>query len=280
MNVVWLAYRLSVLSAISLISGCYAPGRGLQSPWAALEDSLVFKPARFPEGNWDAHQLQVEDVWFAADDGTQLHGWYLRHDEPMAIVLYAHGNTGNISHRASVIRDLHEDHRLSIMIFDYRGFGRSEGKPNEEGILQDARAARNWLAEREGITPEEIVIMGRSLGGGVAVDLAAEDGARGLILVSTFTSLPDVGARSVPLLPVRSLMRYRLDSRSKIAKYHGPLLQCHGDADRVVPYEIGQELHAAANPPKQFISIPGGRHNDALPNAFRDELDDFLANLP
>jgi len=280
MNVVWLAYRLSVLSAISFLSGCYSPSRGLQSPLAALENALVFAPIPYPDGDWTPEGLGVEDVWFESADGTSLHGWYLPHPEPRAVVLYAHGNAGNLSHRAATIRELHDAHDLSVMIFDYRGYGRSEGVPNEVGILQDARAARALLAQREGIASEEIVLMGRSLGGGVAVDLAAEDGARGLILVSTFTSLPDVGARSFPVLPVQSLMRNRLDSRSKIANYEGPLLQCHGDADRVVPYEIGCNLFEAANHPKQFVSIPGGSHNDALPMEFRRELDGFIAQLP
>ncbi len=279
MNVVWLAYRLSVLSAVSIISGCYAPGRGLQSPLAALENSLVFAPLPYPEGDWAPDGLEIEDVYFESADGTQLHAWYLRHSQPRAVVLYAHGNAGNLSHRAPIIRELHERQDVSVMIFDYRGYGRSEGVPDESGILQDARAARNWLAQRERLNFDDIVIMGRSLGGGVAVDLAANDGARGLVLISTFTSLPDVGARTVPVLPVRSIMRYRLDSESKIANYRGPLLQCHGDADRVVPYELGRELFDAANEPKRFISIPGGTHNDAMTAEFHAALDQFFAQL-
>ena len=122
--------------------------------------------------------------------------------------------------------------------------------------------------------------MGRSFGGRAAVDLAATEGARGLILVSTFTAMPDVGARSVPLLPVHSIMQYRFDSKSKIADYHGPLLQCHGDADRVISYDIGRELFDSANEPKQFVPISGGTHNDPLPIEFHRALDAFLAGLP
>lgn len=280
MNVAWLVLRLSALSVVSFLTGCYSPGRGLQSPVAALENSLVFAPIRYPEGNWQPAGLEYEDVEFESSDGTKLHAWYLAHARPRAVVLYAHGNAGNLSHRAETVRLLHERYQLSVMIFDYRGYGRSEGIPDEEGILQDARAARNWLAERAEIPNSEIVLIGRSLGGAVAVDLAAEEDPRGLVLISTFSSLPDVGAHTISWLPVRSLMRYELDSRAKIVNYQGPLLQSHGDADRVVPFEIGRDLFDAANQPKQFVHIPDGRHNDPYTEEFHLALDEFIAALP
>jgi fermentation-respiration switch protein FrsA (DUF1100 family) len=129
-------------------------------------------------------------------------------------------------------------------------------------VLADARAARAWLAQRAGIAENQIVLMGRSLGGGVAVDLAAADGARALVLESTFTSIPDVGQTMYPLLPMRLLMQTQFNSARKIANYHGPLLQSHGTADRVIPYSIACRLFDAANQPKQFVPIPGGDHND------------------
>lgn len=255
-----------------------------KTPLAGLEDSLLFHPTRFPDGNWnprgsnwDRGALPVEDAWFASADGTKLHGWYFPHDQARAVVLFCHGNAGNLSHRADLIRYLHDHHKLSVMIFDYRGYGRSEGTPEVPGILEDARAARAWLARRAGIAENQIVLMGRSLGGAVAVDLAAADGARGLILESTFTSVSDVAAIKVPF--GGSLVRNQLDSLAKIGKYRGPLLQSHGDADRVIPYENGLRLFQAASEPKRFVTIPGAGHGDPQSVQYYQALDRFIDTL-
>ncbi|MCH7988206.1 MAG: alpha/beta fold hydrolase [Planctomycetes bacterium] len=193
--------------AICVISGCvHSP---IRSPLHSLEQSMVYQPVLFPDGDWQPPGLEFEDAWFRAADGTSLHGWFVPHENPRAIVLFAHGNAGNLSHRAETLRILTERHQLSVMIFDYRGFGRSEGSPSEKGLLQDARAARKWLSQRTGVAEKEIVLMGRSLGGGVMVDLAARDDARGLVLASTFTSLPDVARHALPLVPARLLMTNR-----------------------------------------------------------------------
>jgi uncharacterized protein len=167
-----------------------------------------------------------------------------------------------------------------VLIFDYRGYGRSEGVPTEQGILADGRAARKWLATRVGVGESQIVMMGESLGGGVAVDLAAADGARGLILENTFSSLPDVAAAHYPWLPVHFLMRAQLNSAAKIPNYHGPLLQVHGDHDQVIPFALGKKLFDAANEPKQFIVIPNGDHNDPRTPAFLKAMDAFIDKLP
>lgn len=243
-----------------------------------FETSLLFFPSRQARGGWDV--LGVERVRFEADDGTQLHGWFLEHPQPRAVLMFACGNAGNISHRAERFAHLRDAHRVSLLAFDYRGYGLSAGKPHERGLLLDARAARRWLAERTGVKETDIVLMGESLGGGVMVDLAARDGARGLILERTFTSLPDVGAYHYSFIPVRLLMRNRLDSLSKIGDYHGPLLICHGDADEIIPLSMGQRLFEAANEPKRFVLLPGLGHNDPLPGEWDEALDVFLASLP
>jgi uncharacterized protein len=249
LNTIVLAFAWTVLA-----TGCHS--------MATFESSVVFQPSRFPEGNWQPTGLQFEDAWFASADGTRLHGWYVPQEHARATVLYCHGNGGNVALWGDAARALHDRVGVSVLLFDYRGYGRSEGKPSEAGILADARAARAWLARREGIAENQIVLMGRSLGGGVAVDLAANDGARALVLESTFTSLPDVAQTMFPLLPARLLMQTRLNSIKKIADYHGPLLESHGTADRLIPYAIGCRLFDAANQPKQFVPIPGGDHND------------------
>ena len=130
-----------------------------------LEESFIFFPSRYPEGDWNPPNLRFEDVDFRSTDGTQLHGWYIPHAFPRAVILFSHGNGGNLSHRADTARILNELVGASVMMYDYRGYGRSEGSPCEKGIFEDARAARQWLAKREGIDPREVVLMGRSLGG-------------------------------------------------------------------------------------------------------------------
>ncbi|HYW80277.1 MAG TPA: alpha/beta hydrolase, partial [Thermoguttaceae bacterium] len=140
-----------------------------------FEESLIFFPMRYPKGFWDTQGLPIEDAQFEASDGTRLHGWYMPHNDPRAVILFCHGNAGNVTHRIEALRMLNRRVGASVLIFDYRGYGKSEGKPGEEGILVDARAARKWLAEREGIAESQVVLIGRSLGGAVAVDLAAAD---------------------------------------------------------------------------------------------------------
>lgn len=243
-----------------------------------FERSLVFQPLRYPAGNWQPSSIKFEDAEFAAADGTKLHGWFVPHEKPRAVVLFAHGSGGNVTLRADMLRELN---RLgaAVLLFDYRGFGKSEGSPSEAGILSDARAARSWLAKRAGVAERDIVLMGESLGTGVVVDLAAVDGARGLILLSAFTSRPDVAAWHRPWLPMQLLMRIRLNSLSKIADYQGPLLSAHGDADKTVPYAQGQQLFEAANEPKRFVTLAGCDHGAPPPAEFYRTVDDFLGSL-
>ena len=257
--------------------GC-ATHRSL-SPLAPLERSLVYYPRPYPDGDWEPPYLPIEDAWFTAQDGTKLHGWYVPHPNPRAVALFCHGNAGNIASRAPGLAVLHYRHQVSVLAFDYRGYGRSEGTPSERGILMDARAALAWLEERTGHRPEEMVFMGRSLGGGVAVDLAAEHNPRGLVLASTFTSLPEVGKHFTPILPTRLIMTQRLNSKAKIANYHGPLLMSHGNEDSIVPYELGVELFEAAPGRKQFITIDGGDHNDQQSEEYSRAFDAFIASL-
>ena len=245
-----------------------------------IEENLIFFPAAHPAGNWKPPALAFEDAWFEAADGTKLHGWYLPHESPRAHVLFAPGNAGNLTYRTDRLRHLHGTLQTAVLIFDYRGYGKSQGKPDEPGILSDARAARHWLAERAKIDEKAIVLIGESLGGGVMVDLASRDGARGLVLENTFTSLPDVAAYHYPAFPVKLLMKNRLASIEKIKNYHGPLLVCHGAADQTVPYELGRRLFDAANDPKEFVKMAGHDHNDPLPDEYYQALDAFVGKLP
>ncbi|HTN73664.1 MAG TPA: alpha/beta hydrolase [Pirellulaceae bacterium] len=244
-----------------------------------LENSLTYVPTKHPQGDWQPPGLKFEDAEFASTDGTPLHGWFSEVADPLAVVLFCHGNAGNVTHRAEVIAALNKM-QATVLVFDYRGYGKSGGSPHEAGVLADARAARKWLAERASLPETEIVLMGESLGGGVAVHLAAHDGARGLVLEDTFTSLPDAAAIHYPWLPVRLLMRGKLNSLASIANYRGPLLMSHGDADSIVPYRLGQQLFAAANEPKQFLTHDGADHNAERSLEFYEALNQFLRKLP
>ena len=257
------------------LAGCFSP-----SLLAPLERRMIFQPTSYPDGDWRPEYLAFEDAWIPTGGGEHIHGWFVEHPHPRAVILRAHGNFGNITYQGPTLKILSQRHGVSIMSFDYRGYGRSEGSPTETNILEDARAARRWLAERTGVAESDIVLMGRSLGGAVVVDLAAYDGARGLILESTFSSLPDVGAWHFPWLPVHWMMHHQLNSFQKIKSYRGPLLQSHGDADEVVPFQLGVKLHNAAPGRKRFVRIPGGSHNSPQTEEYHELLDAFIDALP
>jgi fermentation-respiration switch protein FrsA (DUF1100 family) len=261
----WLGVGLLIYVAAALIM-------------AFFEDSLIYFPSRHPDGQWSPNGLAFEDAEFTAADGTRIHGWYVPAPAPRAVALFSHGNGGNLSHRADFVRLLRDRLRISTLIYDYRGYGRSEGTPNEAGLLQDARAARAWLARRAAIAEQEIILFGESLGGAVSVDLAV-DGARGLVLQNTFSSLPDVAAYHYTWLPVRLLLRTQFDSIRKISDFHGRLLQFHGDRDEIVPLPLAQRLFAAANEPKRFVLVEGGNHNDPPSGSFVAEMDRFIDQL-
>ena len=201
-----------LIFAICLFSGC--ANWSQISPLARLENSLVFQPSPFPD-DFPVDDVPFENVEFTSADGTRLHGWFADHPNPVGIALICHGNAGNIASRGNSLMILNRRHRLAAMIFDYRGYGNSEGTPSEAGILADARAARAWLAKRKNVSEQEIILMGRSLGGAVAVDLAANDGAKGLVLASTFTSMPAVANNLLPAVPTNLLMRQRFNSLEK-----------------------------------------------------------------
>lgn len=273
-------YLLQLLAGIGfllIMPGCSSLGR--MSPLRPVEQAYVFQPAKYPKGKWTPSGINFEDAWFESADGTKLHGWFVAHPNPRGVALVCHGNAGNVTLMAESLDILSHRHGLSVMSFDYRGYGRSEGKPSEEGILQDGRAARRWLADRTGVRERDIILMGQSLGGAVAVDMAAKDGARGLVLVSTFTSLPDVGAKHAAVLLPHWNMTLRLDSLSKIRNYSGPVLVSHGDEDEVIPFEQGEQLYAAAPGPKQFFRDVGARHNDPRSEEYRQLFEEFLISL-
>jgi len=269
--------RLGVV-ALSTAAGTYGAFIGLL---LYLENYLLYPAPRYPAGDWSAPYLPHEEVEFASADGTRLHGWLVEHPEPQAVVLYCHGNGESLGSLGPLLLEMRDRQRVSIFAFDYRGYGKSEGAPGEKGILADGHAAEMWLAKRMNCKPPDIVLMGRSLGGCVAVDLAANNGARGLILQNTPTSMPDAAARIYWFAPVQWLMNNRYDSLSKIGRYQGPVLLSHGTADSLVPYELGCKLFEAVPcAKKRLFTIQGGDHNDLEPAEYDEALHQFFDELP
>jgi hypothetical protein len=248
-------------------------------PAVGLDEALAFLPLVYPAGQWQPRGLGQQDCWFTTADGVRLHAWLFPHRRPRAVVLYAHGNGGNLSYHGPLMAWLRDRLEVSILIFDYRGFGRSTGTPTVDGILLDARAARDELARLAGTKPERVVLWGRSLGGAVAVDLAARDGARGLIVESSFTSYREVAAIHYPPAIVQAAVPERLAPIDLIGQYRGPVLVAHGTADEVVPYRMGRALFERANEPKQFFRLAGGGH-ETLPPRFYAIAAAFLAEVP
>jgi fermentation-respiration switch protein FrsA (DUF1100 family) len=270
----------AIAACVALVGspGCAALGRF--SPTARLESYGIFQPAKYPKGDWQPTAVLVQDAYFTTKDGLKLHGWYVPHEQPKGHALLLHGNAGNVTLLAETLRLLNRRHGLAVLAVDYRGFGRSEGHPTEEGLYLDARAGRRWLADKEQIAESDVVLMGVSIGGAVAVDLAAKDGARGLVLLNTFTSLPAATQKHWPWLPMNVVLSTRMDSLSKIKNYQGPVLVAHSDGNEIVPYEQGEQLYNAAPGKKRFITLHGAKHNAELPEEYRIALDDFLASLP
>lgn len=228
-----------------------------------FEEHFIFFPTVYPDGNYAAipRSLRVEDHWFTTEDGLQLHGWLIRDTPNSPVLLFSHGNAGNISHRLDLIRQLHRV-GCAVFVYDYRGYGRSEGSPTEEGIYRDGLAAFDYLSSLEGIDTSRLVLYGRSLGGAVSVDIATHRSPAALILESTFSSARDVAAQLYAFLPARFFLRSQFDSASKIRTISKPLLVLHGSVDSIVPIALGRKLYEAANAPKEFYEIAGASHND------------------
>ncbi len=246
-----------------------------------LENHYLYHPVREITVTPADYGTPFEDVSFQAADGVRLHGWYVRPPAPdRPVLLWAHGNSGNLSHRVGHIAAIHRELRAGVFLFDYRGFGRSEGKPWESGLYDDARAAYAWLAKR--VPPERIFVFGRSLGAAVAIRIVSEGAAaRGLILESPFETLLAIGKELFPFLPVSWLVSQEFDNARYLPLVRMPVFILHGDADELIPIDHGLRLFALANEPKHFHVIRRSGHNDtwrASGERYWDAWRSFLAN--
>ena len=227
-----------------------------------IERHFIYFPERRLAATPADVGLEFEELHFQAADGTRLHGWLVPGRGEIAL-LWFHGNAGNIGDRVELPWELHRELGLAVLILDYRGYGESEGTPSESGLYLDADAALGELMQRLGLAAERIALFGQSLGTAVAVELAYRHAPAGVILEAPFTSVRDMARRHYPWLPVRSLLRTRFDSLSKIADVSAPLLIIHGEDDETVPVEMGARLFSAAREPKRLLTIPRAGHTDA-----------------
>lgn len=260
---------------LKLLGGVLALYVGVLVVLMLLESKLVFHPVSAAQ-DWQSPPADTRDVTLTLADGTRVHAWWCPRPGSDKAVLYCHGNGGNLSHRAGSVRKLRDSLNASVLIFDYPGYGKSEGVPTEQGCYQAADAAYDWLMNEQSVEPCRLLLYGDSLGGGVAVNLAGRKEHGGLVLIRTFTTLPDVGATIYPWLPVRWVMRHRFDSLGTIGSCCRPVFVAHGTADRLIPFVLGKRLYEAANEPKSFYAMEGLDHNDPLPAEMYARLGEFL----
>ena len=244
-----------------------------------FEHSQVYHPYRELEASPELLRRAVENVRFKSNDGIELHGWFFPAETNSPRIQFAflicHGNGGNISHRLELCRGLLET-GASVFVFDYRGYGESEGKPSEEGTYRDAQAAYGWLKQK-GFRGENIIALGESLGGGIVSELALREQLGGVVLQSTFASIPEIGAELFPWLPVRWLGSIKYDTCAKLPRVKIPVLIMHSRTDDLVKFHHAEKNLAAANEPKFFCEL-NGRHNEAVceQREFCEAIERFL----
>jgi len=262
----------------------------------AFQDQLLFQPSDRLRATPDDAGLDHETVRLDTEDGETLHGWWVPAPDVDSVnshplvsretgpeeraghtLLFFHGNAGNISGRLESVGQFRRL-GLNVLIVDYRGYGQSTGAPSEEGIYNDASACWQYLTDERGIPAGDIVVFGRSMGGGPATWIASRHRPGAVILESVFTSVPDVGAHHYPFLPVKTLATNHFDNASRVGAINAPLLSIHSRNDRVVPFELGRQVYEAAPAPKRFLEIEGG-HNDGFlvsSEAYLRTIDGFL----
>ncbi len=266
-----------VMMILAVVAGTYV---GVCLLAFAFQRHLVFYPERKITVTPASAGMTYRGVFFETSDGVRLHGWFVPASGTPWVLLYCHGNAGNVSNRVESIRIFH-DLGISVFIFDYRGYGRSGGETSEAGTYTDARAAYRHLVEKEGVTPGNVLFFGRSLGGPVAIELATEYTPAALIVESSFATLADAAVRAYPFLPVRPLLRIRYDSTNRVTALTCPKLFVHSRSDEIVPFEAGERLFELAAPPKQFLEIHGD-HNYGFResgNTYTEGIERFIESL-
>jgi hypothetical protein len=247
-----------------------------------FERRIIYLPSKEHEATPRGLGLRFEDLHLVSSDGVRVHGWFLPAKDSRLTVLFCHGNGGNVSHRLDRVIVAHSKFPVDFLLFDYRGYGSSEGSPDEEGTYRDAHAAWDWLTKVRNVSPERIIIYGESVGCAVALELALTTPARALVLESPFESIPAMARTRLPFLPLGPFVRTRYDNMARIPRLRMPLLVLHGTRDGIIPFEQGKRLFDMAPSPKTFYAIEGAGHNDTYlvgGKAYWTALADFLTPL-
>jgi fermentation-respiration switch protein FrsA (DUF1100 family) len=227
-----------------------------------FEEVFVFQPSAWEDRNWASLiGLPLEEVWIPVDESVTVFGWFVDAGPATPMLLWCHGNAGNISHRLDNIRELYR-RGLSIFIFDYRGYGRSTGSPSEPGMYQDALASYDYVVHQRRTVADRIVLFGRSLGACVAGEVAIRRPAAGVILEGAFPSIQAMSDQHYLGLPARWFVNVEFNLAQKVGKLQRPVLVIHGEMDSIVPVGLGRQVFDAAHEPKQWYMVPGAGHND------------------
>jgi len=248
-----------------------------------FERQLIYYPAAAVDVTPQALGLPFEEVALDVEPGVTIHGWFIRaaKQPSVATILFSHGNAGNIGDRLDRVKSL-RGLSTDFLLYDYRGFGRSTGEPDEEGTYRDGRAAYDYLVKTRGIDPARVVLMGESLGCAISTQLALERKAAGLVLEAPFASIPLMASAIYPFLPVSRFVRTRYDNVAKIPRLKMPLLVVQGTRDEVIPVAQGRMVFEAAPEPKRYLAIPDAHHNDVYViggEGYRQALSEFLTQV-
>jgi len=227
-----------------------------------MQSTFMYRPLREVAYTPEDIGIEFENVTLETADGVKLNAWYIPAKDAVMTILFCHGNGGNMMHRLDSI-NLFNKLGLNCLIFDYRGYGQSEGKTTEQGTYTDALAAYKWLTQTRNVPAEEIIVFGRSLGGSIAANLASQVKASSLVIESCFTSYVDMSKKLYPYMPVRWFARFKYDTIGDMKKVRSPVMIIHSRNDEMIPFEFGLELYDAAAEPKEFVEIAGS-HNDGF----------------
>lgn len=282
MEEVGLPERVSRWLGVSLAAAGVAGSVGLLDfLLRRFQHHRLFGPARFPEGCRDPHRqgIRVQNVHFSSLDGVRLHGWWLPQEDAQGTLIFFHGSAGNLGGHVEALRALSRL-QLNLFAFDYRGYGRSDGSPSEEGLFQDGRAAWRHVTRQLGQPSERVLLYGHSLGGAVAIDTAVHAEAAGLVVQSSFTDVKDMARALFPSVPLHWVARNQFRSIDKVGRLKLPKLFVHGTADAKVPADHSRTLYEAASDPKDLYWVEGAEHGDVHRRGgvrYLERLERFLA---
>ena len=268
--------QIKLLRLIILLIASFA----LLNAWFYLQQpSMIFYPFSKIDSTPEDRGMRYEEVSLTTEDQVKLHGWYLPAKNSNRVVLFFHGNAGNISHRGESLAIFHSL-GLNVFIFDYRGYGKSEGEMSEHGAYLDAKAAWQYLIKERAFQSKDIIIFGRSLGGAIATQLATQVDERLLILESTFSSVKDMASNMMPLLSKLIYFRYQFNTEKLISQVNSPVLLMHSQDDEIIPYELAEKVFAAAKSPKFFFELQGDHNSGFLQNVaeYKEAIEWFIEN--